>query len=144
MCTKVAQVPIYNNKVCLDETLLNRLENLPMQHWVQMLLRAFRLISQTKPQCWSDDKILSIMFNFAFKGTVPPTMKVKSLSPHPNADGKSGKVSISTKDFWSFIVKQCGCILLINWRSWGLLKHKTITENKQTNKHKMLHTVHPA
>ena len=55
-----------------------------------------------------------------FKGTLQPKSKIESVSPHLSADGNSGEVSLSTKHFWSFTVKQSCSILLNNWSSWRL------------------------
>ena len=51
------------------------------------------------------------------KGQVHPELKIRPLSVHPHADGKSRKVSELTKHFWSYTTKlRCN----IHLNSWGI------------------------
>lgn len=51
------------------------------------------------------------------KGQVHPELKIRPLSVHPHADGKSCKVSELTKHFWSYTTKlRCN----IHLNSWGI------------------------
>lgn len=55
----------------------------------------------------------------ALKDQFTQSWKIQSACPPSHADGKSGKVSLSTKHFWSVTGKQPCRIPLNNWSSWG-------------------------
>ena len=67
-------------------------------------------------------------FVWNFKGQVHSKRKIQSSSTHPNADGKSCKVSQPTKLFRSFTAKQCRSIPPEKWNRWGLL-HYLVSQN---------------